>query len=157
MRLEIDGWSAGLRFSACHLLPGHRRCGRLHGHTYAVNVVIEGEKGEEGYVADFFDIKRVFKRIIDALDHRVLIPARSARVRVSPEGRALRIGASGKEYVLPRGDVALLDIPHVTAEELAQYILERASGEVRGLGRVRELRVGLFEGIGQSAWAVKRF
>ncbi len=156
MRLEIDGWSAGLRFSACHILPGHRRCGRLHGHTYAVNVVIEGEMGGEGYVADFFDVKGVLKKIIDKLDHRVLVPARSARVCVIPDGRRLRVRVDGKDYLLPRGDVALLDIPHVTAEELAQYILEKASGEVRRLGRVRELRIGLFEGLGQSAWAVKR-
>ncbi|MEM2870013.1 MAG: 6-pyruvoyl tetrahydropterin synthase family protein [Thermoplasmata archaeon] len=159
MRLEIDGWATGLRFSACHFLPGHRKCGRLHGHTYAVNVRLEGESGEDGYIADFFEVKSVFRKIIDGLDHRVLVPARSRRVRVTVKGRVLRLSAGRKEYEFPRVDVALLEIPQVTAEELASYILERAAPAVEKLarGRLRELHVGLYEGIGQGAWAEKIF
>ena len=27
-----------------HYLPSHDKCGRLHGHTYTMDVIIEGEK-----------------------------------------------------------------------------------------------------------------
>ncbi|MGB9372190.1 MAG: 6-carboxytetrahydropterin synthase, partial [Halobacteriota archaeon] len=36
MWIELDGWQAKLRFSACHFIPDHPKCGRLHGHTYAM-------------------------------------------------------------------------------------------------------------------------
>ena len=39
-----------------HLLPGHPKCGHLHGHTYRVEVVVEGEM-KDGMVLDFADLK----------------------------------------------------------------------------------------------------
>ena len=38
MRLEIDGEHAGVKFSACHFIAGHEKCGRLHGHSYVVSM-----------------------------------------------------------------------------------------------------------------------
>ncbi|TDI89346.1 MAG: 6-carboxytetrahydropterin synthase QueD, partial [Caldithrix sp.] len=35
-----------------HFLPGHPKCGQLHGHTYKVEVVIEGEN-KDGMIIDF--------------------------------------------------------------------------------------------------------
>ena len=47
-------------FEAAHRLPnvpeGHK-CARLHGHSFAVRVTIEGPVGEEsGWVMDFSDL-----------------------------------------------------------------------------------------------------
>ncbi len=57
------------RFCAAHRLPGYPGdCGRLHGHTWRVEVWVEGEPGEEGMVVDFREIKRQ----INLLDHGVL-------------------------------------------------------------------------------------
>lgn len=63
-------------FDAAHLLPnvpaGHK-CGRLHGHTFYVKLVISGEVGETtGWIMDFGDIKQAFKPIYDSLDHYYL-------------------------------------------------------------------------------------
>lgn len=62
-------------FEAAHWLPnvpaGHK-CGRLHGHSYRVRVEIEGEPDESGMVLDFAEVKRAWKRLDDALDHRCL-------------------------------------------------------------------------------------
>jgi len=156
MILEIDGWSAGLKFSACHFLPGHERCGRLHGHTYAVHVKLEGEKNEMGYIADFYDIKNIMKGIIEELDHRVLIPMRHKKVKVRKEKGSVRLTVGSKEYQFPEEDVALLDIPAVTAEQLAEYILDRATPLMSKVGMLNELSVGLFEGVGQGAWISRR-
>ena len=63
-------------FEAAHRLPnvpeGHK-CARLHGHSYKVVVVVEGEVDDEmGWVMDFGDVKRAFKPLEDQLDHYYL-------------------------------------------------------------------------------------
>ncbi|MFQ5657287.1 MAG: 6-pyruvoyl tetrahydropterin synthase family protein [Candidatus Methylomirabilales bacterium] len=52
-----------------HSLPGHPRCGRLHGHTYKVEVTISGEK-TNGMVLDFAEMKRVVREVLNQWDHR---------------------------------------------------------------------------------------
>lgn len=61
-------------FDAAHFLPRYNgRCERLHGHTYKLEVVVEGEVGEGGMVMDFNHLKEVVKdSIIRKLDHENL-------------------------------------------------------------------------------------
>ncbi len=55
-----------------HVPPGHK-CGRLHGHSYRVEVHVSGPVGAHtGWVMDFGDIKKAFEPLGDALDHRFL-------------------------------------------------------------------------------------
>ena len=54
-----------------HYLPSHDKCGRLHGHTYTIDVIIEGEK-KGGMVVDFADLKRTVNNILAEYDHRSL-------------------------------------------------------------------------------------
>lgn len=58
------------KFSAAHKLPNYiGKCSRLHGHTWKVEVAIEGEPDvETGMLMDFVEIKN----IIDGLDHQYL-------------------------------------------------------------------------------------
>ena len=63
-------------FESAHWLPkfpdGHK-CRRLHGHSFRVDVVVEGEVPEEdGYLVDFGVIKAAIKPIEEELDHRCL-------------------------------------------------------------------------------------
>ena len=157
MRLEIDGWSAGLKFSACHFIPGHAKCGRLHGHTYAVHVRLEGEKNKAGYIADFYDIKQLIRAIIEELDHRVLIPMKHPMVKINKDGSSVKLEVGRKHYEFPAEDVLLLDLSAVTAEQLAEHILEKAAPAIAGMGKVSELQVGLYEGVGQGAWAALKY
>jgi 6-pyruvoyltetrahydropterin/6-carboxytetrahydropterin synthase len=157
MRLEIDGWSAGLKFSACHLIPGHSKCGRLHGHTYAVHVKLVGEQNRSGYIADFQEVKDLIKRLVKPLDHRVLIPARHPQVKLRRRGRTVEMTVGGSRYAFPAGDILLLDLPAVTAEQLAGHLLEQAAPAIARMGCVSELQIGLYEGVGQGAWASRQF
>lgn len=52
-----------------HYLPGHDKCGRLHGHTYTIDVVIEGEK-KGGMIVDFADLKTTVREVLAEYDHR---------------------------------------------------------------------------------------
>lgn len=63
-------------FEASHSLPNHAgACGRLHGHSWILEIEIVGaslnEKGPSvGMVVDFADMKRVvYNKVIDVLDH----------------------------------------------------------------------------------------
>jgi 6-pyruvoyltetrahydropterin/6-carboxytetrahydropterin synthase len=63
-------------FSASHVLerlPAGHPCGRLHGHNYVVEIVLEsGELDPSGFVVDYRDLTP-FRRILDEeLDHRHL-------------------------------------------------------------------------------------
>jgi 6-pyruvoyltetrahydropterin/6-carboxytetrahydropterin synthase len=63
-------------FEAAHRLPhvpeGHK-CGRLHGHSFRVEVTIRGPVGaESGWVMDFADLKQAFQPLYEELDHRYL-------------------------------------------------------------------------------------
>ncbi len=65
-------------FEASHILPGHKgKCARLHGHTYHLEVVLQGPIRSEdlhasdyGFVADFGDVSDIVKPMIaHYLDH----------------------------------------------------------------------------------------
>jgi len=59
-------------FSAAHSIPGHAKCGRVHGHNFKVEVEISGSVKENGMVMDFFELKKVVNEIISKFDHRLL-------------------------------------------------------------------------------------
>jgi len=63
-------------FEAAHLLPhvpaGHK-CGRLHGHSFRVEVHVRGPLDPLlGWVVDFADIKTAVKPVLARLDHYYL-------------------------------------------------------------------------------------
>lgn len=63
-------------FEAAHRLPnvpeGHK-CRRLHGHSFRVELICEGEiDPHTGWLIDFADIKRAFEPVYARLDHRYL-------------------------------------------------------------------------------------
>ncbi len=64
------------QFEAAHRLPqvppGHK-CARLHGHSFSVEVVVEGPVDPVlGWVMDYADIKTAFRPLFDQLDHNYL-------------------------------------------------------------------------------------
>src|SRR5690349_14186768 len=52
-----------------HFLPGHVKCGPLHGHTYKVEVTVEGTP-KDGMIIDFGDLKRIVRDVLMPYDHR---------------------------------------------------------------------------------------
>jgi 6-pyruvoyltetrahydropterin/6-carboxytetrahydropterin synthase len=63
-------------FEAAHRLPnapdGHK-CARLHGHSFRVDLVCEGEVDPRtGWLVDFAEIKAAFEPLFEQLDHHYL-------------------------------------------------------------------------------------
>ena len=64
------------QIEAAHFLPevpeGHK-CRRLHGHSFRIEIHIEGELDPQlGWVMDFADLKQAFDPIYRQLDHHCL-------------------------------------------------------------------------------------
>lgn len=152
MRLEVDGEHANIKFSACHFIAGHEKCGRLHGHTYVISVKLHGETGEHGMIMDFVVLKRALRSLAEELDHRVLIPSNSSRITVSV-GDEVVVKAANKRYVFPVEDVVLLDTAESSAEEMARSLLARLVQVVSFPSNVEMVELGIHEELGQSAWA----
>ena len=52
--------------------PGHK-CGRLHGHSFVIEVAVEGPLDPVmDWVMDYADIKAAFRPLYDQLDHNCL-------------------------------------------------------------------------------------
>jgi len=153
MFIEIDGWMAKLRFSACHFIPNHPKCGCLHGHTYAVSVRIEGEqKGE--FIIDFETVKGIVNRICDRLDHRVLIAEKDPRLQITKnDSVSIEIIESKKKYVLPLEDIMFLPTKSVSAEDLCKYFSLNLANALKpgNADNITKIHVRVDEGIGQGA------
>ena len=93
------------RFEAAHVLPHHPgKCSRLHGHSYRLDVAVEGPLQSagpaQGMVLDFDEISSLVKpSIIERLDHSSL------------------------------NDL----LPNPTAEHIAEWIWRELSGKLAGL------------------------
>ena len=61
---------------SAHLLPGvpeSHKCGRLHGHSFRIEIHLEGPVDDAtGWVMDFSDISKAFRPTFDALDHHYM-------------------------------------------------------------------------------------
>ncbi|MCL2143017.1 MAG: 6-pyruvoyl tetrahydropterin synthase family protein [Methanomassiliicoccaceae archaeon] len=152
MIIEIDGAHSGIRFSACHFIPGHEKCSRLHGHSYIVRARLEGDIGSSGMVMDFVDIKRSLKMIAEEMDHKTLLPGSSDSVRITVSEKEAEVITCGKRYVFPKEDVMILDVNVTTAEEMSRLMAKRLLSSVRFPNNVKRLWVGLDEERGQTAW-----
>ena len=64
------------RFEAAHRLPhvpATHRCHRMHGHSYRVELRLDGPvDAKTGFVFDFFDIEKAFAPLLARLDHHCL-------------------------------------------------------------------------------------
>ena len=63
-----------LVFSAAHFITfGDNVCERLHGHNYRVKCEVTGALEQNGYVVDFIALRDTLMKIVESLDHRVLL------------------------------------------------------------------------------------
>jgi 6-pyruvoyltetrahydropterin/6-carboxytetrahydropterin synthase len=145
-----------LVFASAHFITfrGHQ-CETLHGHNYRVGVAVEGSVDKEAFfVLDFSILKQITRRLVDEIDHKVLLPLQNPKLAFHEDGDRLRVDYFGQPtYVFPRRDCALLEIQNSTAEMLAQYIGTRVRDELNrsGYTHLTLLELEVEENYGQSA------
>ncbi len=172
MKILINGINANLRFSSAHLIPSHETCGFIHGHSYFVDVEIEGERaGEFQFVVDFKDVKNSLRSICNSLDHRLLVPVFNKHISFKdiPDNeksveklqkeKNLQFKIGDKGYTIPTVDCVLLPLPTSSAEDLAKFFADKLSEDLKdkGYDNLSSLSACVNEGIGQGALYQKEF
>ena len=145
-----------LVFASAHFITfkGHQ-CETLHGHNYRVGVAVEGSvESETLFVLDFSVLKQIARRLVDRIDHKVLLPTLNPKLAFREEGDRLSVDYFGQPtYVFPKRDCALLPILNSTAEMLAQYLGTQMREELAagGYTHLTSLELEVEENYGQSA------
>jgi 6-pyruvoyltetrahydropterin/6-carboxytetrahydropterin synthase len=145
-----------LVFASAHFITfrGHQ-CESLHGHNYRVGVAVEGTVDSEClFVLDFSVLKQITRRLVDEIDHKVILPRLNSKLSFREQDDRIAVDYFGKPtYVFPRTDCALLDIQNSTAEMLAQYLGTRVRDELTrsGYTHLTLLELEVEENYGQSA------
>ncbi len=125
MPFEIDFEDPRIGFAAAHFIIGHDKCGRLHGHNYFIKVKISGDINEQHMVLDYGLLKAELKKLVEPLDHKVLLPAKAEGIQIEEKEDSVEVITCDKRYLLPVEDVVHLPIPATTAEELAKYFHQK--------------------------------
>ena len=159
MKIVINGIHANLRFSSAHMIPCHEFCGGIHGHSYHVDVKVEGERdGPFGFVVDFKTVKELVREICKKLDHKVLIPLESDEIVFFNTKDSVDFSIGNKNYKLPLEDCFLLNFPSTSAEDLAMYFADNLFQVLRDKNSgIKSVEICVNEGIGQGAYFTKNW
>ncbi len=130
------------------------RCERLHGHNYRASVDLRGSLDTNYYVFDFIALKNELKKIVDELDHRMMLPTQNRYIQVEAGPTSVHVRYREREWLFPREDTVLLPIENTTAELLARYIGQRLLEVLKREYHFvpKQLCVEVEENIGQSAF-----
>ncbi len=145
-----------LQFSSAHFITfaGHK-CESLHGHNYRVGVTVTGAVDPEcQFVLDFALLKEILRPMVDAIDHKVLLPTASHKLELVEEGSFYSVVYLGHpKYRFPKSDCALLPVTNTTAEMLAEFFATAVKRELaeRGFEHLQGLVIEVEESPGQSA------
>jgi 6-pyruvoyltetrahydropterin/6-carboxytetrahydropterin synthase len=152
-RVEVE--KGNLNFSAAHFIAFGGKCERLHGHNYAVSVILDGKLTEDGYVFDFVFLKEIVREICAQLDHRFLLPSQSGQLTIEKNDREWLIKFENRRYVFPKEDVLALPLDSITAERLAEYFCGQILIRLRKQHEeehISSISVGIEESPGQTAF-----
>ena len=143
-----------LVFSAAHFITFNGNiCERLHGHNWRTAVELSGPLDENRYVFDFIALRDALQKIVNELDHRVLLPTRHRQICVQAEEREVTATFEGRRWVFPREDCVLLPVENTTAEEIAAWIGGRLRDVVKPASgsKIETIQVEVEENFGQCA------
>src|SRR5262245_48059184 len=144
-----------LVFASAHFITfaGHR-CEGLHGHNYRARVTVEGALDPEvWFVFDFVVLKKLMRELCDEIDHKVLLPLESSKVRVTEDGDFVNVAVEGQpRYRFPRVDCSLLPVPNTTVEMLAELLATRLRVKLDEMGArgLTAIAMEVEENFGQS-------
>lgn len=119
------------RWEMGHRLPFHEGgCRNVHGHSYRMRVVVTGQLDENGMVIDYFDIRAIVDPIVERVDHAFLCDE------------------SDREMLgfLEEMDMKRVVVPFPsTAENIAGWMLEQVSEQLKGYSNLETIAVRLYE------------
>lgn len=82
----------GLRFESIHYTPDSPKSQLLHGHTFRVDIVVEGEPDNNGMVIDFRQLRKLAESIIAEWDQAIIVPLKDkGHIRINGPFKVKRI------------------------------------------------------------------
>jgi 6-pyruvoyltetrahydropterin/6-carboxytetrahydropterin synthase len=144
-----------LAFSAAHFITFNGNiCERLHGHNWRVAAELTGPLDENGYVFDFIALRDQLQKIVDALDHCVLLPTGHQKIKVSEENDEIQATFEKRRWVFPKEDCILLPVENTTAELIAHWIGQQLLTVIgsHASNQIELLQIEVEENFGQ--WAI---
>jgi dihydroneopterin triphosphate aldolase (PTPS-III) / 6-pyruvoyltetrahydropterin synthase len=121
---EVFVGKADFKFNCAHFIAFRGFRERMHGHNYRLFVKITGTEqlGDDGYLMDFGDIKKATRVLCAGLNEYFICPTQSDAMSIVEEGTQICLTCEdGAVFSFPKTDVAMLDIVHSSAEELAHW------------------------------------
>lgn len=114
-----------ITFDCAHMLSNYEgKCNNLHGHTYKLQVILEGKTNKNTYMLiDFNELKNILNQVVmEKFDHAVIFSG--ADVREESENELLQwvIKYHKKGFVLESGKT--------TCENMTPYIKELIKEEL---------------------------
>lgn len=148
-------------FGSAHFLifaDGTRE--ELHGHNYRATLEIDGDLDAGHVVADFIEVKPIFKACCDELDHRTIFPSQNPHLRIEIRDDGVHAFYLNDHYLVPIRDVKILEIANTSSELLARWLCERLLQQISV--RLPELKIArvlvtVQESPGQSAVYERNF
>lgn len=149
-----------LVFSAGHFITFNGNiCERLHGHNWRVDVVVSGGLDENGYVYDFIALRDASIKLVERMDHRVLLPQNHPMITVSKSNDEREVTArfEDRRWVFPAEDCFIMPLANTTAELIADWFAEQLSVmlDLDAASGLQTLRVGIEENFGQWAYVTR--
>lgn len=141
-----------LNFSAAHFtIFSATERERLHGHNFAVGLVMYAGVGDEGLSLDYNIVKRQLKALCLELDEYLLLPVESPFLQIDQQGENFRVAYNDETMTFLCSDTRLLPVANITIESLSAYLLDRLLQESRYFEDhdIRELELKVSSGPGQ--------
>ncbi len=141
------------KFSCTHFtIFGPHSAEHMHGHNYMVafDFTCEDVQKDLGLAFDFNEFKPLMKKACDELDESILIPTKSPYLKINESENEVEVIFNKKRYVLPKEDTRMLPITNISIEELASYMHQQLSSQLKPAWKVTRLAVTIQETAGQS-------
>lgn len=120
-----------------HRLPFHEGdCINIHGHSYKMLVVLEGEVNENRMLIDFYDIDKLINPLLSQLDHAFLVDSNDTEIIDFLDSKGF------KKYVMD---------DFSTAEDISKHILEYLKPKMSAFDNISFIKIRIYETI--DAWA----
>lgn len=105
-------------------------CKHIHGHTYKMTVILEGETDKYGMVMDYYDVEKIVKPEVDKLDH-AFICSKDDDLMIN------FLNENNFRYVV-------MD-DFTTAENLCTYFMNKYKNEFKKFSNIDTLTIKVFE------------
>jgi len=128
-RFSIEIKRHSLKFTACHWIlykDGETQVVEpLHGHTFHVALRMTGPLDPNGWVADFVQVEQVLQKIVDELEHKILIAKNDPQMEITEQNGQTEIKILQKKWSFPSDDVMIFPYTNMATEMIAKWVAEK--------------------------------